>query len=131
MASPDSISVDLQFAAIAALTDEIFYWTCPHAGTYRIDKMYFTSMTARTADDTDYTTISVKNEGTEIATEATTTSDLGSLTAGGEVELALTGTGADLEVAQGETLAFLKTDTGSTGLALDGSFSVSLSKVRV
>ena len=115
--------------AIAAGTDEIWYWTCAHAGTWLVEKIYFTPGTARTAHDTNNTVISVKNEATEIATEAVTAADAGSLVAGTPIVLALTGTGTALEVAQGETLSFLKTD-GGTGLALDGYFSVSMRQVN-
>lgn len=114
---------------VAAGTDEALYWTCALPGTWKIEKLYFTSHTARTAHDTNYTDISVENEGTEIASEQTTTGDTGNLTAGGELELAITGTGASLELAQGETLAFKKTDAAA-GLALDGNFTVSLVQMR-
>jgi len=113
--------------AIAAGTDEVWYWTNPHPGTWKVESIYFTPGTARTADPTNYTTYSVKNEATEIATADTTAVSLVLLT---PIAMTLSGTGSSLEVAQGDTMQFLKTDAG-TGLALDGSFEVSLVQVKV
>ena len=115
--------------AIAAGTDEVWYWTCPHAGTWKIDAIYFVPGTARTAHATNHTDISVKNGSDEISSTLTTAGGTGNLVAGTAIVLAITGVGTTLEVAQGETLSFLKTDAGA-GVALDGYFSVSLSQLN-
>ncbi len=131
MGANERLVASFPFAEIAADTDEAWYWTCPHDGDWLIEAVYFAPMTARTADASDYTTISCENAGTEIATGSTTSGSLGSLVAGTGVVIPITGTGKNLEITKGETLAFKKTDTGTTGLALDGQGTVALRRVRL
>lgn len=126
---PDKITLTHSFAEIAANTSEVWYVPQPHEGTYRLKAAYFTSWTARTADDTNYTDISLEKAGTEIASEATTTGDTGDLVAGTAIALALTKVDSNIEFAQGSSITIKKTDSG-TGLALDGTVSLALEKVH-
>lgn len=130
MSVNEEVVLSIGFAQIAAGTNEVWYVPVPMSGTWLLTAAYFTSMTARTANDTNYTDISVENAGTEIASEQTTTSDTGNLVAGTAIALALTGTGKNLEFAQGGSITLKKTDAG-TGLALDGVASFVLRKLRV
>jgi len=119
MGSIDSTVISFHFAEVAAGTDQVWYVPVPMPGTWKLEKMYFTSDTARTAHATNNTDISVENATTEIASEVTTAGDTGNLVAGTAIELAITGTGTSLEFAQGGSITLKKTD-GGAGLALDG-----------
>lgn len=121
-------AIRLPFAAVAAGTGETFYAALP-AGKWKLTKASFTSWTARTANDTNYTTIAVKNGATTLASEATTTGDTGNLTAGGVLDLVITGTGTSLEFDGGDVISVTKTDAGS-GLALDGEFLLEFEALR-
>jgi hypothetical protein len=123
------IQVGCDLILVAAGTPETLYVPIAAAGTWKMRKAYFTPFTNRTADDTNYTTMTVKKGSTAIATEATTTADTGDLVAGTAIALALTGSGQDLEFAQGSSIVVTKTESG-TGLALDGSFQFELVQVR-
>lgn len=126
---PRYAQYDIPLILVAAGTDEVLYWTNKTGTKLRVKALAFTPWTARTANATNYTDISVENEGTEIASEQTTVADTGNLSAGVPLTLAITGTGSSLELADGDTLAFKKTDAGA-GLALDGMFHVSVEAMR-
>lgn len=128
MGSVDRIQLTLAFAEVAAGTGQTWYVPIAAPGTWLLKKAYFVSETARTANDTNFTDISLENGGTEIASEQTTTSDTGNLVAGTAIELALTGSGQDLEFDQGDSITIKKTE-GGTGLALDGCFCFDLVNV--
>jgi hypothetical protein len=123
------IQVGCDLILVAANTGEDLYAPIAAAGTWKLRKVYFTPWTNRTADDANYTTFSVLKGATSLGAEAVTTSDTGNLVAGTAVEIVLTGSGKDLEFAQGSSIHFKKADTG-TGLALDGAFSAELVQVR-
>lgn len=131
MASPvyTQITVNLG-AAVSAGTDEV--WEIPFAlpGTWKITKAYLQNSGAVTAHDTNYADYSLELGGTEVASEQTTTGDLGNITAGDRDELALTGTGTSLEIAQGGQIRFKKTDAG-TGAALGAASGLSLAFEQV
>lgn len=122
-------TADLPFAAVAAGTDETWYVPLPSSGTWKLESAIFLPWTDRTANDTNYTTIAVKKGATTIASEATTTSDTGNLTAGTALTLAITGAGTNLEFGASAPVVVTKTDAGS-GLALDGTFRFAFSAVR-
>lgn len=130
MANPDSHTLTLTFAEVAAGDAQVWYITKAAPGTHKVAAAYFVSDTARTANDTNYTDLSLEIAGTEIASEQTTTGDTGSLVAGTPIALALTGTGKQLELAQGAAITIKKTDAAS-GLALDGTVSILLTEVRI
>lgn len=125
----DELTLSFDFAEVAAGTDEDYFLAVPMPGTWKLEAAYFASKTARTADDTNYSTLSVENGGTTIASAATTTGGTGDLTAGEVVELSVSGSGTDLEFAQGDAVTVGKTDSG-TGLALDGAVTLYFSHVR-
>ena len=85
-----------------------------------VESLRFVPYAAVTAHDTNYADISVELDGTEIASEQTTTGDTGNLTAGTDIELALTASGADLEVGAYSVFALKFTKAG-TGVAVNGS----------
>lgn len=130
MANPDTLVLTLNFAEIAAGTDEAWYLPIPLDETYRLSAVYFTSMTARTANDTNYTTITVQTGATVIATQTTKiTGGSGDLVAGTAIAIPVTGTGKNLEFSLGDSIGILKTDAAS-GLALDGTFALVLTAIR-
>lgn len=129
MSTQQRIHISLAFAEIAAGTGEDWYVPIAEPGTWKLEKCYFVPWTNETANDTNYTTLSVLNGSTSLGAEATTTADTGNLTAGTPIEIVLTGTGKDLEFSQGGAIHFRKAESG-TGLAVDGAFAATLVKVR-
>lgn len=117
-------------AAVAAGTDEIFPMIIAKPGTWKLEKAYFVAGTAITADAANYTTLSIKIGANEVATEATTVADTGTIALSTAEELVLTGTGTTLEATgQSTVITCLKTDTG-TGVAADGCFVLSFVQVN-
>jgi hypothetical protein len=129
MAFNQEFVLQIPFAVIAAGTDETWYAPVPE-GTWKLESAVFVPWTARTANDTNYTTITVKKGATTLASEATTTGDTGNLVAGTPVTLVITGTGTSLEFTPSAPVVLGKADSGS-GLALDGTFSLTFSAVQV
>jgi len=132
MGAPQAIHLETYLplaVATAGTADTRSLAICP-AGTWKIKAAYFSPDTAVTANDTNYATIALKNGATTIASESTTTTDTGNLTAQTPVALALTGTGKDLEFAQGEAVTIAVTKAAS-GVAIDGQVCVYLEQLRV
>jgi len=102
---------------VAAGTDDAAYAVWPFTEPARVSALRIVPQIAVTANATNYATLSVEIDGTEIATEATTVADLGDLVAGTDIAAALTGSGTSLEVAQNAVIAFKKTASG-TGVAV-------------
>lgn len=119
--------VTMTLAEVAAGTDQEWYAAFAGAASAELVAAYLTSDTARTASDTNYTTISLKQGSTTYGTLATTTSGTGSLTAGQAVAFSLSSTGTGF--AQGGVVEIHKDDSGS-GLAFDGSVSMLFRVVR-
>jgi len=119
--------VTLIFPLTAAGTDDEFPATLVVPNNVELETAYLTSGTARTASDTNYTTISIRQGATTYGTLATTTSGTGSLTAGQAVAFSLSSTGTGF--AQGGVVEIHKDDSGS-GLAFDGSVSMLFRVVR-
>ena len=88
----------------------------------RVTAAVFIPSANLTANDTNFTDLSVQIGSTEIASEQTTTGDTGDLTAGTALTLALSG---DLDVDAGEQLICKKTDSGS-GVAAQGTFVLTI-----
>lgn len=131
MSIGDKITLVFPFATIAAGTGETWDQVVPFTGVWRVTSAYFNTMTARTADDTNYTTISVKVGSTTIASQTTKiTGGSGNLVEGTVLALTITGTAAQCEVTGGSTnVQCVKAESG-TGLALDGAFTLGLERVR-
>ena len=87
-----------------------------------ITKARFMPSESVTADNSNYFDLSVEINTTEIASEQTTSSDTGDLTAGTEIELALSST-VSLEVADGDRLTVKKTKAG-TGAVASGTVTI-------
>lgn len=119
--------VTLTLAEVAAGTDQEWYAAYGGANSAELVAAYLTSASARTANDTNYTTISIKKGSTTYGSLATTTSGTGSLTAGQAVAFALSSTGTGF--SQGGVVEVHKDDSGS-GLAFDGSVSLVFQVVR-
>lgn len=120
--------------AIAAATDEAWEFTVASPGTYKLIAARLTSTGAVTANDTNYVTYSLENATVEIATADTkvTAPTLGTIAAGDVDTIPITGTGVNLELAQGNRLTFKKTDSGSgQALGASSTLSLSLEKMRV
>ena len=79
-----------------------------------------------TAHDSNYADLSIEINTTEIASEQTTTGDTGNLTAGTELELALSGS---LEVSDGDRVTVKKTHA-SSGVVLDGYVTIDIQVSR-
>lgn len=123
-------SLCLPFAEIAANTEETWYLPVPWPGTWKLIAAYFTPYTARTADDTNYCDLTIKKGSASLGVMSVKiTGGTGDLVAGTAETISLTGTGQDLEFAQGASVVVAKTDPGN-GLALDGALSLAFEKVR-
>ncbi len=92
----------------------------PAAG--RLTSLQFTPDRAVTANDSNNCDISVEINGSEVASEVTSTGDTGNLTQGGTIELALTASGSGLEIIQGQNLT-VKATKGGSGVAIGGVVS--------
>lgn len=115
--------VVFHFPSVGAGTDEELYIAVNLLSSKaRIKKVRLTPYTARTADATNYTTITLKSGANTICSRATDVAG-GNMVAGtAEV---LTIDDAYSEVSDGDVLAVHKDDSG-TGLAFDGSITVTL-----
>jgi hypothetical protein len=117
------------FDAIAAGTDEDHYVTMPHIGEWRVLDAYIAPDTTTAADGSNYTTVTVEQSGTTIASWSTLSSAEGALTAGTGAEMTFTETGASGVVGKGDSLLVKKADTG-TGAVLDGTVTIALERHR-
>lgn len=86
----------------------------------------FMPATSVTANDTSYVDLSIEINTTEVASEQTTTGDTGSLTAGTELSLSLSG---NLEVSDGDRITVKKTHA-SSGVILDGTLTLDFTRFR-
>lgn len=128
MSTEDIVTMSFDFPSVGAGTDEALYAAFPHEGTWELVKAYFTPWTNRTANDTNYTTVSVELLGASVASFTTETSGSGgngNLVAGTPVEFSLSNAA---EIGQGDTVAVLKADTAS-GVALDGCFTFRFERI--
>lgn len=82
--------------------------------TIMIKKVYILNDADLSKDGTNYTTLSLMNDTTTVASKATKTNDI---TANSPFELTLSTTTSDLKVEAGDVLEFKKADSGS-GAAL-------------
>lgn len=73
---------------------------------------------AGTADDTNFSTLTVSAGATAIAAVTTETTGSGNLVAGTAFSIPLTAGGASVELSEGEVISIAKTYDG-TGLAID------------
>jgi len=119
--------VTLTLEEVAAGSPEEWYAAYSGSNDVQLVSAYLTSATARTANDTNYTTISIKKGLTTYGSLATTTSGTGNLTAGQAVAFSLSSTGTGF--SQGEVVEVHKDDSGS-GLAFDGSVSLTFQVIR-
>ena len=101
----------------------------PGGGKGLITKARFMPATNVTADASDNADLSIEKNGSEIASEVTTSGDLGSLTAGTEVDMALVTTATTLEISDGDLLTFKKTHANS-GVLIDGTITLDIEYYR-
>ena len=116
------------YAGIAAGASEVWdqVVSIPNGESGVVTKARFMPAPAVTAHDSNNADLSIEINTTEIASEQTTTGDTGDLTAGTEIELALSGS---LEVSDGDRLSVKKTHAG-TGAVLDGYVTVDIQLFR-
>lgn len=116
------IDVAIGSGAATAGTDAVTgtVWQYPETGN--LVSLRLTPDRDVTADDTNYVDISVEIDGTEVASEQTTTGDTGDLTGGTDIALALTASGVSLEMQQNSTIVVKATKAG-TGVAVGGIVS--------
>lgn len=117
-------------AAIAAGTDADLYLANPHSYPVQVERVYIVANAALTANDTNYTTLTLKNGSTSLITARPTTVAGTGFTAGEvESQAVLAAAGADLVIEPGAAIVFEKTDSGS-GVAFNGAVVVSCRPVR-
>ena len=116
------------YGSIAANASEAWdqVVSIPNGETGVVSKIRFMPDTNVTAHDTNYADLSVEINASEIASEQTTTGDTVNLTAGTEIELALSGS---LEVSDGDRLTVKKTHA-SSGAVLAGYVTVDIQVFR-
>ena len=121
--------LQMNHLVLAAGTAEVYdlEWSLP--GTWKLTRFAYMPQTNRTANGTNYTTISMEIAAVEVGTFALDTVTTDDLTAGTTKNITITGTGTQLEVSPGTRISFKKTETG-TGLALDGTYCTAWEKVR-
>ena len=132
MSVQERYTLTLHSAVVAAGTDEVFPCIIAEAGTWQLEAAAFVAGTAITADNTNFSDLSVDIGGTEVCSEQTTVTDLGNIAASGIAALAIAGTGQDLECTggtSGTVIECKKTDSG-TGVAVDGTWCLSFVKLR-
>jgi len=123
------MTMQVSLVETTAGTAETVYVAMPSANEWKLQAAYFAPDANVTSNDTNYATIALKQGATSLASEATTTTDLGSLTAGTAVALAMTaGTGASREFGAGDSVTVAVTKTG-TGAALVGAVSLAFEKI--
>ena len=98
----------------------------PNGETGVVTQARFMPDTNVTAHATDNADLSIEINTTEIASEQTTSGDTGSLTAGTEIELALSG---NLEVSDGDRITVKKTHANS-GVVLAGYVTIDIQVFR-
>ena len=116
------------YAGIGAAASEVWdqVVSIPNGETGVVTKARFMPATNVTAHDSNYADLSIEINTTEIASEQTTTGDTGNLTAGTEIELALSG---NLEVSDGDRVTVKKTHA-NTGAVLDGYVTIDIQVSR-
>ena len=98
----------------------------PNGAKGQITKARFMPQTNVTADASNNFDLSLEINGTELASEQTTSGDTGNLTAGTEIELALSGS---LEISDGDLLTVKKTHANS-GALCEGTVSIDVEWYR-
>lgn len=78
----------------------------------------FVDVTGVTANDTNYATLSLELDGVEVASEATTTTDLGSITANTPIAIAVSN--PNITAAAGTGKIEAKLAKAASGVAVDG-----------
>lgn len=127
MSGPSHMFLSLQCDSVAAGTDEEWYVGIPDDGTWRIVEVHVVPQTARTANATDYFTLTIKKGSTTLATRALSASNM---VAGTPEELTITESGTNNEFTKTAPIQVHKDDTGTAGLAFDGCVCFKLQKVR-
>ena len=98
----------------------------PNGAKGLITKARFMPQTNVTADASNNFDLSLEINGTEVASEQTTSGDTGNLTAGTEIELALSGS---LEISDGDLLTVKKTHANS-GALCEGTVTLDIEWYR-
>ena len=98
----------------------------PNGAKGLLTKARFMPQTNVTADASNNFDLSLEINGTELASEQTTSGDTGNLTAGTEIELALSGS---LEISDGDLLTVKKTHANS-GALCEGTVSIDVEWYR-
>ena len=98
----------------------------PNGAKGLITKARVLPQTNVTADASNNFDLSLEINGTEVASEQTTSGDTGNLTAGTEIELALSGS---LEISDGDLLTVKKTHANS-GALCEGTVTLDIEWYR-
>ncbi len=120
MSAPEKHVIVMPLSQTTAGTDDLYVTHWPFAAKGRLVSAAYSCGSAVTADDTNYADISVELGGSEVCSEQTTTGDTGDIAALALETLALTASGATLEVSEGESIEAIVTKAG-TGVAVLGS----------
>ena len=123
MSAPTYSHLSIRMPTTGAGTGDVIYACWPYPVGGRVSSLRFTPEVDVTAHDVNYTDLSVELDGTEIASEETTTADTGNLVAGTDIEFALTDSGKGLEVVQNSVFSVKKTDAG-TGVIAGGTVDI-------
>jgi hypothetical protein len=115
--------------ALAAGTTASVYLTNNTAFYVELQRAAINPSDAVTANDTNYKTFTLKKASTDVVTPVPTTVAGGSMVAGTAVDLVISGTGKNLELAPGESFIFTATHTAS-GVAFRGNCSAVCRRIR-
>lgn len=127
MSTPSKVFFSMNIPSIAAGTDDDRHYAHGQAGEWKLTDASWTPSTAVTANDTNFTTYTLKQGANTLASFDTTISG-GSLVAGTPVTFSLSG-GVNLEFGATDALNLNFADGGS-GQIKDGSLSLTFEKTR-
>lgn len=130
MSTAERVILSVSFSGVAAGTDEEKHVAMPLPGEWRVvSTPYIAPDTATAAHAANYSTITVKQGSSTIASWSTQTAAQGALTKGTAAAMVYAETGAGAVIGQGDTLEVGKADSG-TGAGLDGSICIPLERFR-
>jgi len=110
-------------------TDEAVYSFWPFTNKGKLTSVKFMPDAALTTNETNYVTFNLKLDGTTVASIATNAAGTGSLVAGTEVAVTITGAGTALEVDEGDQIAFDYVHAAS-GIASEGEWVCLFEEIR-
>jgi len=125
-------TLSLHIPTQSANASDEWYIANPHKGTWRIVSAYFAPATAVAIDGTDYFTVTLSSNDGAASSDVTIASH--NTNTGGtalvlKTSIALTLSGAGLQLSQGGQIKVAKVHTAS-GKILDGTYTFGLEKVN-